>query len=576
MSQFKMVCVEALESRVCLSAGDLNPSFGHGGLVKLPDAGAAVGLAVQPDGDVLVASNSGVSRFTPNGSRDDTFASPGAGYRVDAGITVLSMVLQPDGKVIVAGIRNNVDWAIIRLLPTGSPDPTFGRNGDGHVFIPLTSTPPPLFPGSTTPTHALHAAWTFVRPNGSIVVAGYGDYASIPDDLSTGGIRAVQLQADGTLDPTFGTVGQVLYSTNVLFPSNARLRDFTLLSDGTLLGVGSTFFDASADAAYAIDTGGHTSSYTPPRFADRYDVAIAASNGSPIFAATNVYRGDGTGFVGGSSIVTSDNIIPIDDHYPFHSPVINALLSTPDDKIILAGAAIGGSGRSQFALGRFNADGTPDSSFGFGGTAFVGGKLSNATLTHVTFAPNGDVIAVGTRNGHVAIADFEGGSHPLENRTPRAFAPVLDSPQYFNEEMRVDVVYTAEQAINVRTVGGSEILVAGPGGYSVHAVFDHFIDPVTLLPLITPPTNGSPVVADYVFEAPPDGWNTHNGRFRIDLVSNTVKDTGGRAVPAAQLASFVVQLPPPRKIRAPQPRKPQINPRLAAWFNRATGLAANR
>ena len=61
-------------------AGDLDPSFGNGGIVSL---GSHVGgIAVQPDGKIVVAGDLTASvrlaRYLPNGSPDPSFGDGGS------------------------------------------------------------------------------------------------------------------------------------------------------------------------------------------------------------------------------------------------------------------------------------------------------------------------------------------------------------------------------------------------------------------------------------------------------------------------------------------------------------------
>src|SRR5437016_5952228 len=112
-------CLEPLEDRCLLSAGDLDPTFGTGGKILTTFSGGfaeAASVAVQPDGKIVVAgvtltfntSNSedfALVRYKADGSLDTSF---GTGGRVrtdffgfsDTGKTVL---LQSDGKIVVEG-----------------------------------------------------------------------------------------------------------------------------------------------------------------------------------------------------------------------------------------------------------------------------------------------------------------------------------------------------------------------------------------------------------------------------------------------------------------------------------------
>src|SRR5262249_40131529 len=101
------------------------------------------GLAVQPDGRIVVggrftgvggAGRGRVARLNADGSLDATF-DPGSG----ANDGVRALVLQPDGRVLIAGQFTSVNGTprnrIARLNADGSLDPTFdpGTGADAQV-----------------------------------------------------------------------------------------------------------------------------------------------------------------------------------------------------------------------------------------------------------------------------------------------------------------------------------------------------------------------------------------------------------------------------------------------------------
>ncbi|WP_437624184.1 delta-60 repeat domain-containing protein [Sorangium sp. So ce1151] len=103
-------------------------------------------MAVQPDGGVLVAARSVeagkddflVVRFGPDGSLDLSF---GQDAQALAGLTdgaPVDMALQLDGRIVVAG--NVGEYAVsqptlVRFLPDGTLDPTFGDKGVASLFL---------------------------------------------------------------------------------------------------------------------------------------------------------------------------------------------------------------------------------------------------------------------------------------------------------------------------------------------------------------------------------------------------------------------------------------------------------
>jgi len=56
--------------------GSLDPTFGNGGKVLSPGGGATDAI-LQPNGDIVVSTGSGVARFLPTGTLDTTFGNRG-------------------------------------------------------------------------------------------------------------------------------------------------------------------------------------------------------------------------------------------------------------------------------------------------------------------------------------------------------------------------------------------------------------------------------------------------------------------------------------------------------------------
>ncbi len=120
--------------------GKLDKTFGVGGRVrpKLSGDAEALALAIQPDGKLLVAGwrffplprEFLVARFQPNGSLDTSFGSHGyiAGSFGSPLTLADTIQVQPDGKIVVAGL-SQPNWFVLRLLPNGTGDPSFGANG---------------------------------------------------------------------------------------------------------------------------------------------------------------------------------------------------------------------------------------------------------------------------------------------------------------------------------------------------------------------------------------------------------------------------------------------------------------
>jgi uncharacterized delta-60 repeat protein len=151
--------------------GTLDPDFDGDGRLTLPGGGEARAVLAQPDSKIVVVGNPGLSevitvtRLNPNGSPDTTFNGDGTAT-IDfgpGGDRASSAVLQPDGKIVIAGTAQ-AGVAVARLNANGSPDATFGAAGKAAVDF-----------GAATSCNAVA-----LQPNGRIVVAGQrsgGDFA---------------------------------------------------------------------------------------------------------------------------------------------------------------------------------------------------------------------------------------------------------------------------------------------------------------------------------------------------------------------------------------------------------------
>ena len=101
-------------------------------------------MALQPDGKIVAAGSfntvngqprSAIARLNANGSLDTSFTSP-----LSAQGIVLGLALQPDGKVLVGGAQlasSGTRQQLQRLLPNGTVDATFLGGPDNGVILDL-------------------------------------------------------------------------------------------------------------------------------------------------------------------------------------------------------------------------------------------------------------------------------------------------------------------------------------------------------------------------------------------------------------------------------------------------------
>ena len=210
----------------------MDPVFGSGGIVlaAVGNFGKINDMALQPDGKIIAAgiansTNSrdfGLARFNPNGTLDTSFGVNGTVITDLGGQDVINGVaLQNDGKIVAAGRTGfSADgWAVARYNADGSLDSTFGLNG-----VVITD----LLPGSDV------AYDVAVQGDGKIVVVGQ---ASPSATISTTRFAVVRYNADGSLDTTFGGgAGYVL--TADFGTSDASPNKVLLQPNGDIIALG--------------------------------------------------------------------------------------------------------------------------------------------------------------------------------------------------------------------------------------------------------------------------------------------------------------------------------------------------
>ncbi len=115
--------------------GQLDPSFGNGGVFTLVPGANAAGLAVGPEtnGDTVISGQAQVNgvwnvvtvALTPSGTLDPAFGSGGVAEFPGAGINAL--VTDTQGQIYLAG----VGATIVRLTSNGALDGSFAAGGLG-------------------------------------------------------------------------------------------------------------------------------------------------------------------------------------------------------------------------------------------------------------------------------------------------------------------------------------------------------------------------------------------------------------------------------------------------------------
>ena len=199
------------------SAGAVDTGFGTNGLLPLPPAFATSALAVQGANLIVTGSDYTdifLARISSTGAillyRNETFV-------VGKNDQARDVAIQPDGKIVAAGVSENAGGAgvisVARLLSDGSLDAAFGIGG--RVTL-------------SDGTRYSEAYAVDIQPDGKILVAGRGSQSS---SFTYYSLFVARLNADGSLDNTFGTGGKVIITN----PSNLIGYDMELQPDGKIV-----------------------------------------------------------------------------------------------------------------------------------------------------------------------------------------------------------------------------------------------------------------------------------------------------------------------------------------------------
>lgn len=216
------------------AAGELDPTFGVNGKVTTQFGGGNSylgALAVQPDGKIVAAGMAGpgvatLARYNADGSLDPGFGAAGL-LNLALGTSQAmfhGVVIQPDGKIVAAGFSDppitsgqiGPRLTLVRCLPTGTLDPSFGTGGIVQTLVN----------GYTTTGRAL-----ILQPDGNLLAGGYAH------DGTRFVFALARLTPDGALDPSFGTGGFV---TTALSTSEAACFGLAIQPDGRIIAAGTS------------------------------------------------------------------------------------------------------------------------------------------------------------------------------------------------------------------------------------------------------------------------------------------------------------------------------------------------
>lgn len=341
--------------------GTLDASFGNSGKVATDFSSAsdqAFAVALQPDGKIIAGGVArmgsrtlfGIARYNSNGMLDTTFGSGGkmtTTFSQFGGNEAFAMALQTDGKILLAGralINNNFNFALARFNSDGTLDTTFDTDGKVTTAIGTSSG----------------AAGIALQPDGKFVVVGFARIGASTD------FALARYNADGSLDPNFGVNGT---ATTGFGTGNDYILAVALQPDGKLAVAG-----ISRNSPGELDTFA-LARYTPNGVLD----SSFGANGKVV---TSIISQDANG--------------------------ATAIALQANGKIVVAGytflnAPIGATNRSDFALARYNPNGTLDISFGTSGGILTTDFGSDSDVAYaLAIQSDGKIIAAGFARDNIS------------------------------------------------------------------------------------------------------------------------------------------------------------------------------
>ena len=346
--------------------GTLDSTFGTNGASSYQLSGIAVydGL-IDANRNILVGGYAGsdlfVIRFLPDGGVDTSFGSNGVFSYQPSGsgwsATAWALALQPDGKIVVAGSQSGPkppSYALVlRLTSNGALDSSFGSGGISS-FIPAGSKDGGL------------KAVALQSLGSATYIIGAG--------IVNGGGWLGRLTSSGAIDSSFGSNGQVVGSTC-----------------GGVANARSVYVDGSGSIFMLGDSNGlNLAKYTA---SGAVDTTFGDVSGSGHTGNTSLKV-----FGGGNWPGYSSSLIATTDSTGTTKLVVTGYASTP-----------GYPSYTYAVVARYNVDGTLDSTFGGGGVVARQFGSGAAWGIGSVAEPNGEIVPLifwDNSGGYLALTRY--------------------------------------------------------------------------------------------------------------------------------------------------------------------------
>jgi uncharacterized delta-60 repeat protein len=421
--------------------GELDTSFNGSGIAltdfnpQREDQGLA--MALQKDGKIVVVGTTDVDttpvpptgdlsvptkyewalmRDNADGGLDGSFGTGGKVRTAFGALrdTAFAVAIQADGMIVVGGntftAAGKAEFALARYKSDGGLDPNFGTNGK-------TQTP---ISGNVDGIKAIA-----IQADGKIVAAGISNCLGTgegPTECTAADTIVARYRSDGTLDSSFSGDGKA----RVELGGGDAAQAVAIQSDGGIVVAGNAIGDSS--------------DFMAARF-------------KPDGSLDTSFSGDG-------KVTTAFN--------PGQTDLGRDVALQPDGRIVVGGVAANLSGTcpgpacvldENFALVRYNFDGSLDSGFGTGGkilTQFTPGQPE--AVEALTLLADGRIIAAGRSRNPAS---------PFARRVSVARYTAAGTPDTtFGTNGLVTTAATADnnEASSVAIQADGKIVVAGYAG----------------------------------------------------------------------------------------------------------------
>lgn len=378
-----LVALSLVGAAAASAAAHLDPTFGKHGVVllpgkKVPHQSPRRAVAIESSGALILATNRSLERLDPAGHLDPGFGEGGTvtAPPVSGGeLNVTGVAVDGQGRIIVVGTstpqqssgqelplhldtigslneQSHSDARILRYLPNGTLDPSFGQGGVVEIDFGL---PTPEVEGvKLSAAPAVRTTGVAIDGTGRIVVtgevvAGVTTFGCAHDDYGARVTFAAfvgRLTESGSVDTSFGAGGIV---------------------------------------------GGRSTTENPLMAEGFANPSVAPEGGVVVMGGLGKCELSPSGFL---ELTSSGSVGAVQESEGLGGTVSEATAAADGSVFLLIEPPVGSRNVPQ-AIEKLGPDGTPDPTFGEGGTVTL--RLSGGGYAHhVRVAADGEVLVEAT------------------------------------------------------------------------------------------------------------------------------------------------------------------------------------